>query len=210
MPIDLSPHLDPATCAVVNMECQEGLLGSDSVLPELAAAANEINLIENLRRLFDAARSKGVRVYYCTDERRPDGFGLAYNPLVDLRLPAGENGGGGRGAVIADISPREEDIVLRREQGLTGFYATALDSYLRNTGIHTIVLTGISLNVSILGTVIEAVNRGFTVIVPSDGVASIPREYSDIALRYTVRNIAFVAPTQSIIDAWAAPKPLSS
>jgi nicotinamidase-related amidase len=204
MPLDVTPHLDPARCAVVNMECQEGLLGPKSVLPGLAAAAAQVGLVDNLARLYDAARGAGVRIYYCTDERRPDGFGLATNTLVHLRMPEGHSGGGGHGPVVAELTPQPADVVFRREQGLTGFYATGLDPYLRNTGVRTVVLTGVSLNIAVLGTAIEAMNAGYTVVVPSDGVASDPPEYAEQVLRYTMRNIAFVVPCQTLTDHWTA------
>jgi nicotinamidase-related amidase len=202
MPFDISAHLEPGRCAVVNMECQENLLGPDAVLPGLARAAEEVGLIDNLSTMFDAARRVGVRIYYCTDERRPDGFGFARNTMVHLRMPAGHDGSGGQGAVMKAIFPRAQDVVMRREQGLTGFYATALDSYLRNTGISTVIVTGVSLNIAVLGTAIEAMNRGYTVVVPSDCVASDPPEYAEVAMRYTMRNIAFVVPSQTIVDCW--------
>ena len=204
MPLDVSPHLDPARCAIVNMECQEGLIGPNAVLPGLARAAAEVDLVENCARLFDAARGVGVRIFYCTDERREDGFGYAQNTLVHLRMKPGETGSGGHGAVMAPIAPRPEDVVFRREQGLTGFYATGLEPYLRNTGITTVIVTGVSLNIAVLGTSIEAVNRGFTVVVPSDCIASDPPEYAETAVRYTLRNLAFVVPSATIIDAWSA------
>jgi nicotinamidase-related amidase len=204
MPLDVTPHLDPARCAVVNMECQEGLLGPDSVLPGLAAAARDVGLVAHLAKLYDAARGAGVRIYYCTDERRPDGFGLAKNTLVHLRMPAGRSGAGGHGPVVAELAPQPADVVLRREQGLTGFYATGLDPYLRNTGVSTVVLTGVSLNVAVLGTAIEAMNAGYTVVVPSDGVASDPPAYAEQVMRYTIRNIAFVVPCQTLVDVWSA------
>jgi nicotinamidase-related amidase len=203
VPLDVTPHLDPRHCALVNMECQEGLLGADSVLPGLAASAAKIGLVDNLATLFDAGRRVGVRVYYCTDERRPDGFGFARNTMVALRMRDGADGSGGHGAVMAPIAPEPEDVVFRREQGLTGFYATGLDPYLRNTGITTVVVTGVSLNIAVLGTAIEAMNRGYTVVVPDDCVASDPPEYAATAMRYTMRNIAFVVPSRTIVDHWA-------
>jgi nicotinamidase-related amidase len=186
------------------MECQVGLLGPDSVLPGLARSAAAIGLVDNLRRLFDAARQVGVRIYYCTDERRPDGFGFANNTLVSRHMPEGRDGSGGHGAVMPGIEPQPEDVVFRREQGLTGFYATALDPYLRNTGIPTVIVTGVSLNIAVLGTSIEAMNRGYTVIVPSDCIASDPPEYAETVSRYTLRNIAYVVPSTTIIGHWTA------
>jgi nicotinamidase-related amidase len=203
MPLDVTPHLDPAKTAVVSMECQENLLGEHSILPGLAKSAKEGGLLDNCARLYAAARSKGVRIYYCTDERRPDGFGFANNTMVSRNMPEGVNGAGGHGPVMAKISPQPEDVVFPREQGLTGFFATGLDQYLRNTGVTTVIVTGVSFNIAVLGTSIEAMNLGYTVVVPSDCVASDPREYAEVALKYTVRNIAYVVPSQMIVDFWS-------
>jgi nicotinamidase-related amidase len=202
MPLDLTPHLVPSRTAVVNMECQENLLGPNSILPGLAASAARVGLVDNCARLFDAARAVGVRIYYCTDERRPDGFGFARNTLVHLRMKGDTDGAGGHGPVMAPISPKPEDVVFRREQGLTGFFATGLDAYLRNTGVTTVIVTGVSLNIAVLGTSIEAMNLGYTVVVPSDCIASDPPEYADWALKGTIRNIAYVVPSSTIVDHW--------
>lgn len=203
MPFDVTPFVDPATTAVVSMECQESLLGPDSILPGLAAAARHIGLIDNCARLYDAARRVGVRIYYCTDDRRPDGFGFARNTMIAQRAKGDTQRTGGQGPVMAPIAPRPVDVVCRREQGLTGFYATALDPYLRITGVSTVIVTGVSLNIAVLGTTIEAMNRGYTVVVPSDCTASDPPEYADVAMRYTIRNIAYVVPSTTIVDHWS-------
>jgi nicotinamidase-related amidase len=202
MPLDVKPHLVPGSTAIVNMECQENLLGSDPQLPGLAKAAERTGLIDNLAELFDVARGVGVRIYYCTDERRPDGFGFAHNTFVNLRTPDGRGITGGQGPVMPKISPRPEDVVFRREQGLTGFFATGLDQYLRNTHVSTVIITGVSLNISVLGTAIEAMNLGYTVVVPPDCIASDPFEYAETVLRYTMRNIAYVVPSSAITAAW--------
>jgi nicotinamidase-related amidase len=204
VPFDVTPHLDPTRTAVVNMECQVGLLGPESILPGLARSAEAIGLVGNLRALFDAARGVGVRIYYCTDERRADGFGFANNTFVTRHSPEGRRDTFGLGEVMPEIAPQPEDIVFRREQGLTGFYATGLDPYLRNTGVTTVVITGVSLNIAVLGTAIEAMNRGYTVVVPNDCIASDPPEYAEIVGRYTLRNIAYVVPSRTITDFWTS------
>ena len=66
----------------------------------------------------------------------------------------------------------------------------------------TVVVTGVSVNVGILGTALEAVNRGYTVVVPTDCVAGDPPEYAEQALRYSVRNVAFLSTREEIEAAW--------
>lgn len=111
---------------------------------------------------------------------------------------------GGHGPVVAPIAPRPADIVFHREQGLTGFFGTGLDGYLRATGVTTVIVTGVSLNIAVLGTAIEAMNLGYWVIVPSDCTASDPPEYAHHVLKYTMRNIALVTTSHNIINHWNA------
>ena len=40
--------------------------------------------------------------------------------------------------------------------------------------------------------------------MPSDCIAGDPPEYVEQLLRYTIRNVAFVAPVQGILDHWNA------
>lgn len=205
MPIDPSPYLAPETCAVVSLEVQENLvLPERSVLPGLARHAEQIGLIDNLARLYETARASGVCIYYCTDQRRKDGFGHARNTFVHRHMTGDREWSGGHGPVVAPLTPRPEDVVFEREQGMTGFYATGLDPYLRNTGVRSVIITGVSANLAVVGTVIEAMNRGYQVIVPSDCIAGDPPEYVDQLLRYTIRNAALVVPSSSIIEHWTA------
>ena len=109
----------------------------------------------------------------------------------------------GHGPIVAELTPRTEDIAIEREHGMTGFYTTPLDAYLRNLGVRTVVVTGVSANIAVNGTAIEAMNRGYQVIVPSDAIAGDPPDYVEALLRYTIRNVALVVPTQRILDVWA-------
>jgi nicotinamidase-related amidase len=57
-------QFDNATVAVVCVECQNGVLGPEAVLPALTADTGD--LVGNLRRLLEAARATGVRVVHAT------------------------------------------------------------------------------------------------------------------------------------------------
>jgi nicotinamidase-related amidase len=63
-------------------------------------------------------------------------------------------------------------------------------------------LTGVSANIAVNGTSIEAMNHGYRVIVAGDGIAGDPPEYVDALLRFTIRNVALVVPVQRILDHW--------
>lgn len=205
MAYDLTPQLDPRRTAVLVFECQEGVIGETSHLPGLVAAAREGQLVDHIAALLDAARAAGAGVFYCKVAKRSDGVGNPFNTPIENRLR--EKSGSGSGApdvgdIVEALAPQSGDVVVTREHGMTGFYESGLDSYLRNTDTRTIVLTGVSVNIGILGTAIEAVNRGYTVVVPTDCVAGDPPDYAEMALRYAVRNIAFLSTREAIEAIW--------
>ena len=208
MPYDLTPHLDPAHCALVVFECMEGVVGPESNLPGLAAAVREDKVLDHIASLLATARSTGGRVFYCEGEKRADGVGNPFNTPLEMRLRAAAGGESATtppmGRTVSEVAPQEGDVVIAREHGLTGFYESGLDAYLRNTGTRTVVLVGVSVNIGILGTAIEAVNRGYTVVVPTDCVASDPPDYKELALRYSVRNVAFLSTSEEVASAWRA------
>jgi nicotinamidase-related amidase len=207
MPYDITPHLTPAHTALLVFECQEGVIGEKSHLPTLAAAARARDLVPNIAALLDSARAVGARIFYCKVAKRRDDVGNPLNTPLEIRLrnqSPDAQGGPDMGDVVAGLTPQAGDVVVTREHGLTGFYESGLDVFLRNTKVRTVVLTGVSVNIGVLGTAIEAVNRGYTVVVPTDCVAGDPPEYAEQALRYAMRNIAFLATRSEIEAAWPA------
>lgn len=78
-----TPLADPSNVAVVCVECQNGVLGPDAVLPALAT--DSADLVGNIRRLLDSAREFGARVVHATYEGdlggRPTGTARLWRAL---------------------------------------------------------------------------------------------------------------------------------
>jgi nicotinamidase-related amidase len=203
MPLDLAPHLNPASTAVVALEVQENLLDPDkAMIAGLARNAAAIGLVDRLAALYREARRVGAQMVYVTDQRRADGLGRTTNLMISRAVKDGSEFFE-HGEVVEALRPEPHDIVIGREHGMTGFYTTPLDAYLRNLGVTTVILTGVSANIAVTGTAIEAMNLGYRVIVPSDAIAGDPPEYVEQLLKYTIRNVALVAPTDTILAHWA-------
>ena len=200
MPIDLRAVLEPARTAVLVIECQVGVLGEDSPVADLAQSVREGPLVATLAGFLASARAAGARVYHCTVEPG------ASETFANSPLGARTRGRGGvAGAILPELGPDPRDVVAPRDRGLTIFHETGLDALLRGAGIRTVVLTGVSVNIAITGAAIEAVNRGFTVVIPSDCVAGFPPAFASDALRYSLRNLAYLSTADGIRAAWSAP-----
>src|SRR5438093_655999 len=75
--VDLSALLAPPHAALVANECQRGVIGDHSLLPELARAAAPV--VPTIARLVAAARRAGVPVVHTTAVRRADSRGSNQN-----------------------------------------------------------------------------------------------------------------------------------
>ena len=204
MPIDLRSHLEPSQSALIVFECQENLLGPQSMLPGLAASAQKAELLRHIQLVLEAGRRVGVPVFFCTARTRSDGLGGARTPLMDRlgeRAPDIDAQPVDT-SVVEEIAPEEGDVVIERSHGLSAFHETSLDPFLRSLATRTVVLMGISLNIGIFGTALEAVNRGLRVVLPRDCTVSDPPEYAEAILRYSIRHLAYLSESAEIAGIW--------
>ncbi|MGW1716881.1 cysteine hydrolase [Streptomyces sp. NPDC002156] len=198
----LSELLDPATTVLLTVECQQGVVGPDSALPELAAEARSSGALGRVARLVAAAHDTGVQVIHAIAERRPDGRGANRNARLFRaaeRLPVQQLSGTTAVRLAPPIEVADEDFVVRRLHGLSPIQGTDVDALLRNLGCRTLIVTGVSANVAIPNAVFDAVNRGYTVVVPRDAIAGVPSDYTPAMIRNTLALVATVATTDEVL-----------
>jgi nicotinamidase-related amidase len=197
--------VSPDHCALLLQEMQRGVVESGSVLTALADAAKTMELVERAATLVDAARRAGVVVVHCTAENLRDGFGANRNArLFAVARKAGmDNSPGSESSQpVAALGPELGDVVLPRYHGLSPMSGSALDSLLRNSGITTVVVVGVSINVAIPNLVFDAVNRSYQVVVVADAVAGIPVEYTRQVIDHSLSLVATIVTTSELSDVW--------
>ncbi|MEV6291933.1 cysteine hydrolase [Streptomyces sp. NPDC051896] len=205
----LSELLDPASTVLLTVECQQGVVGTDSALPELAREARSSGALRNVARLVAAAHETGVQVVHAIAERRPDGRGASRNARLFRaaeRLPVQQLSGSTAVRVAAPIEVAEEDVVVRRLHGLSPIHGTDVDALLRNLGCRTLIVTGVSANVAIPNAVFDAVNLGYTAVVPADAIAGVPTDYTPAMIRHTLALVATVVTTDEVLGCLGRPR----
>ena len=184
---------------------QQDVVGEGSVVPAVAAAAAPV--LPRIAALSRAARAAGVPVIHCTVDARADMRGGSRNAPLFRRLASAPgttvDGRIHRGVVHPEVEPDPGDLVLGRLHGASPMTAASLDPVLRNLGVRTIVATGVSVNVALLGLAFEAVNHGYEVVVPRDAVAGVDETYVDLVFRRTLRLLATVTTSEEVIAAWS-------
>jgi len=143
------------------------------------------------RRVLEAARKTGMLVIHTREGHRPD---LTDCPPTKLARGRGKTriGDAGpmgrilvRGAIGHDIVPElypaaGEPVIDKPGKG--AFYATDLELILRDRGIRTLIVCGVTTEVCVHTSVREANDRGYECVVLSDCVGSYFPEFQKAAL----------------------------
>ena len=161
-----------------------------------AALGNDVSLLKAAvgpcRELLAAARRAGILVIHTREGHRPD-LSCAPPHKVERGDPATRIGAPGpmgrilvRGEPGHDIIPElypvaGEPVVDKPGKG--AFYQTDLELLLKNRGIDTLLVCGVTTEVCVNTTVREANDRGFRCIVLSDCCASYFPEFHDMGLK---------------------------
>lgn len=203
---DLAELVAPGHTAIITQECQRGVIGPESVLPELAASARDTGMVANVARLVDAGRRAGVEIIHHVAVHRLDMKGANRNARL-FRAMARRGGAqfvGSEMAQVAEpISVADSDIVTTRLHGLSPIAGTDVDAILRNLGTTTVVIVGVSSNVAIPNAVFDAVNLAYEVVLPRDAIAGVPPEYTDTIVDNSLSLVATVTTTDELVACWA-------
>jgi nicotinamidase-related amidase len=203
-PVELKELVADGKAAVLTMEIQRGVVGDLSSFPELAEAVAKQGVLQNTARLLRAARARGVPVVHCTAGFRADRLGSPLSaPLITslLRRPSHLLESSAATELVPELERSDRDLVSYRSHGVSPFTGTALDPTLRALGVSTVIATGVSLNLGVIGLAIEAVNLGYHVVVPTDAVAGVPEDYAAAVLANTLRLVARLCTVDEVVGA---------
>ena len=160
--------------------------------------------IPNVARLADAFRKAGRPVVYIAHVLKPDYSDAAFpywratkGSTTGNRTFIVENSWGAQ--IIDELTPKEgEHVVVKK--GFGGFANTRLDTILRNMGVTTCVVTGVTTAVCVSTTIRGGVEHNYRIMVVKDAVAEVHREAHEAELRTMQRIFADVKSTDEIID----------
>jgi nicotinamidase-related amidase len=207
VPADPYPYaFDPAHAALVLIDMQRDFVEPGGFGETLGNDVSQLRaVIPPLQAVLAAAREAGITVIHTREGHKPD---LSDCPPAKLNrgepaLRIGDPGPKGRilirgeygHDIIDELAPADGELVIDKP-GKGSFYATGLDETLRDAGITSLIVTGVTTEVCVHTTVREANDRGYECLVLSDCVGSYFPEFQ----RYGLEMIA----AQGGIFGWVA------
>ncbi len=185
--------IDLARTALVIIDMQRDFLEPGGFGETLG---NDISLLEvavgPCQAVLAAARAAGMLVIHTREGHRPD-LSDAPKAKVERGEPSVRIGAEGpmgriliRGEaghdIIAALYPLPHEPVIDKP-GKGAFYQTDLELMLRNRGIDTLLVCGVTTEVCVNTTIREANDRGYRCVALSDCCASYFPEFHEMGLR---------------------------
>jgi nicotinamidase-related amidase len=201
------PNYSKQTTALLLVDPYNDFLSEGGkVYPRLKPIADEVGLLDNLRRLDGAIRAAGIQVAIAPHRRWEPGDYEDWdhpNPtqqriMHQHQFARGEWGGEWH----PDFAPKLGDIVAKEHWGQSGFANTDLDFRLKQKGITHVIVVGLLANTCIDTTARYAMELGYHVTLVRDATAAFSHELMHAAHELSAPTFAHaILTTDEVIAA---------
>ncbi len=187
-------ELDPRRTAVLPLDFQNDIV---------ALTPNVEPILENAKRVLDAARDQDAAVVYVTvsfTEGYPDAP-VKTHPLYKMvsenrMVLAAESGG----EIHPSVKPEQNELVLNKTS-VDPFTTTRLAQQLQILDVNTIVIMGTWTNFVVESTARTAADKGYRVIVVQDACGSNSDENHEFSMSNLMPMFATIADTADVCQA---------
>ena len=197
-------RLDPARCAMIIQDLQNDVImeGGAFASSGSPAHAKQQNVVENVRRLADAARARGVLVIHVWFVVEPGAPGMTLNaPLFEGVVDNKAMVRGTWGAApAAGLEPRSGDFVVEKMR-MSAWEGTRLETILRAGGRDVIINTGAWTNMSVEHTARTGADKGYFMVLPEDCCSTMNTDWHNAAINYALQNVSVVTKADAVIAA---------
>jgi gluconolactonase len=196
--------LDPNQCALIIQDLQNDVISDGGAFADSGSPqhAKDQNVVENVRRLADVARQKGVPVIHVHYIVEPGAPGLSLNaPLFQaVKDTSGLERGTWGAAAVDGLEPRDGDFVVEKMR-MSGWQDTRLEALLIGLHRFTIIVTGAWTNMSVEHSARTGADKGYTVFVPEDACSTMNADWHNASINYALQNVCTVTKVDDVIAA---------
>jgi gluconolactonase len=197
-------RLDPQRCAMIIQDLQNDVIMDGGAFAESGAPAHarQQRVVENVRRLAEVARARGVVIVHVWFIVEPGAPGVTLNaPLFEGLVDSKAMVRGSWGAApVSGLEPRAGDFVVEKMR-MSAWEGTRLETILKATGRDLIINTGAWTNMSVEHTARTGADKGFFMIVPEDCCSTMNADWHDASINFALQNVAVVTNADNVIKA---------
>lgn len=195
-------RIDPERCALLIQDMQNDVVMEGGAFADSGSPIHcrEQNCIENIRRLAEFCRSRGIPVVHIWFLCEPDYKGVTLNAplfegLVDANALVRDTWGG---APVPGLEAQAGDIVVTKSR-MSAWEGSQLETVLKAEGRDILIDTGAWTNMSIEHTARTGADKGYTMIVPEDACSSMNADWHNASIAYAMSNVAAVTRVDDVI-----------
>jgi gluconolactonase len=196
--------IDPKRCAMIIQDLQNDVIMDGGAFAESGspAHARAQHVVENVRRLADAARARGVMIIHVWFVVEPGAPGLTLNaPLfegvVDNKAMVRGTWGS---APVPGLEPQPGDLVVEKNR-MSAWEGTRLETYLKSGRRDMIINTGAWTNMSVEHTARTGADKGYFIVVPEDCCSTMNAEWHHASINFALQNVSVVTNADAVIAA---------
>jgi gluconolactonase len=197
-------QLDPRRCAMIIQDLQNDVIMDGGAFAESGAPAHarEQRVVDNVRRLAEVARARGVviiHVWFIVEQGAP---GVTLNaPLFEGLVDSKAMVRGSWGAApVSGLEPRAGDFTVEKMR-MSAWEGTRLETILKATGRDMIINTGAWTNMSVEHTARTGADKGYFMIVPQDCCSTMNADWHNASVNFALQNVSVVTNTDTVIKA---------
>lgn len=193
---DVAPRLDPATTAVVVVDVQR--LFTDMVGAPIEPPLQDV--LPRIGRFVDDSRTAGATIVLVRTIIAPDAHSRSTRQWPEfMRAGMAPDAAGATFDPCLNQQPGDIEVVKQR---YSAFIGTRLDEILRERGIVSVVVLGLTTNVCVQSTARDAWQRDYETITLADCCAEIGPGSHDASLAWTARNFGAVCTSDDVTAHW--------
>jgi gluconolactonase len=196
--------LNPSRCALIIQDMQNDVVSEGGAFAASGSPqhAREQNVVDNIRRLAEVCRLRGVMIVHVWFIVEPGAPGFTLNaPLFEGVVDEKAMVRGTWGAApVAGLEPQPGDHIVEKMR-MSAFEGSKLETVLRSGGRDTLIDTGAWTNMSIEHTARTGADKGYVVIVPEDCCSTMNADWHRASVQYAMQNVAAVTKASEVIAA---------
>jgi len=197
--------LDSQRCVLIIQDMQNDVVSEGGAFADSGSPIHcrEQNTIQNIKRLAEVCRTRGIPVIHVWFLCEPGYPGLTLNaPLFEGLTDANalvRNTWGG--APVDGLEALPGDFVVTKSR-MSAFEGTNLETILKAENRDIIIETGAWTNMSIEHTARTGADKGYTMVVPEDACSTMNANWHNASINYAMANVAAVSRTRDVIRAF--------